>query len=723
MVLILVAWLLIGVLIARMFRRSRPDLGMRWDEILAGEPSAASAPTAGRFAGWFLFGLACVTAALVGLELGRPYYFSQDDVLVGEMPSLLWQCRSLWEGILPEYNPYILLGAPALSEGCGGTYPGLLGSYAIARHVLGNEFAMMEIFAVLHILAGYISTYAASRRVGMGASAAAVGSISFVLSGSVLIMGRSWHAFLPLVVFLPLLVIAVTQLIRAPVSWRWWLGTGLVLGISYHAEFLQVWVYSLMFFALAIVWLVDMRRIPLRRAVAAVPAVLLGIAIAMPLLSVQMKLGSDMARPNGYGCGISDGLLAILLPYPLARAQHPNHWGSSDIQYMGHFYYFGTVMAALCVANVLGLLTGKVRRALLADHVWTVGACVALLLALGPDGGLWPVLGKLPLLGAINNHPFRMMPFVVLFSVLSGGVLLERLLARSQRRRAWEIGIAATVAVLMFYHVGMARPAFYAYGFQPYPRLPEELTTMLQSDRAQPAGRLLSWTTFRSPSPSYALAMPFDLPVVYGLPAFTGYDPVVECKPPYRFADGRLAQSPTEAARAYGIRWGVMHRACERPVYSQNPCMREVEAEVPCDATFRQIGFTRTHAVASQPDLAVKELEQIDPLAFPSGQPANPLPLKLHGGGIDVDVSGLKSRASVVANFLWYPEIKAFADGREIACKRDDWYRIVAEVPAATHTLALRYQAGWAAGFLKALVIASVSICGAVAVAIRRERV
>src|SRR3990170_2562387 len=121
-------------------------------------------------------------------------------------------------------------------------------AYAIARDVLGNEYATVEVFAIFHILAGYAATYWASRLVGMGRMSAFAVSLSFVLSGSVLIMGRSWHTFIPAVLWMPLWVVAVMKMANGPVSWKWFLGTGAVVGIAYHGEFPQIWVYSMGFF-------------------------------------------------------------------------------------------------------------------------------------------------------------------------------------------------------------------------------------------------------------------------------------------------------------------------------------------------------------------------------------------------------------------------------------------------------------------------------------------
>src|SRR5207248_2623522 len=105
---------------------------------------------------WDIVGLVAVVGAFAWLEFRSPYYFVQDDVLMTELPGMLLGCRGAWEGHLPEWSPYTGLGSPLMSEaGASLTYPPLYVSYAIARNVLGDENATMEVFALLHLVAGF----------------------------------------------------------------------------------------------------------------------------------------------------------------------------------------------------------------------------------------------------------------------------------------------------------------------------------------------------------------------------------------------------------------------------------------------------------------------------------------------------------------------------------------------------------------------------------------
>ena len=64
---------------------------------------------------WNLVGWTFLIGGFIGLECSQPYYFTQDDALVGELPGILLGCRSLWEGTFPDWNPSHFLDGSAFS--------------------------------------------------------------------------------------------------------------------------------------------------------------------------------------------------------------------------------------------------------------------------------------------------------------------------------------------------------------------------------------------------------------------------------------------------------------------------------------------------------------------------------------------------------------------------------------------------------------------------------
>ena len=73
---------------------------------------------------WNAVGWLFLIGGFVGLEIMQPYYFTQDDALLGELPGILLGCRSLWEGTFPDWNPYVFMGSPLATIGFWAiTYP------------------------------------------------------------------------------------------------------------------------------------------------------------------------------------------------------------------------------------------------------------------------------------------------------------------------------------------------------------------------------------------------------------------------------------------------------------------------------------------------------------------------------------------------------------------------------------------------------------------------
>jgi hypothetical protein len=674
--------------------------GTKWrDAILADAPGETLSSPRRNWA-WFLAGFLLLGASLFLLEWRQPYYFTQDDALACELPGLLVGCRGVWAGVWPNYNPYSLMGAPLANLGLYSlTYPPTYLAYAIARHVLVNEYATLEVFAVLHLAVGYAVTFGLVRQMRASGAGAAIVALSTVLSGSSLIMGRCWPAFVPLVVWLPILAWGLVRLRRGPVGWLWTAAMGGAMGATFHVGFPQLSLTVAGFFAVAVAVLVLLGEVPLRRAYHALPALLVGVGLALPIALPQVHAAETMGPRGGVGAGLPfpDAWLCMIAPYPLGQAEHPNHWGTFDREYMGQLYFFGTLLGVLFFANALALFTSRFRWSQWRGQIWLFAALFTLLLMAGDAGWLWALLRRLPITSRITSHPFRLLPFFVLFASLAGGLVLERMLRLSTRRGTWELILGVAVGGLLLYHVALARPSFYTYAFQPGAPLPAEMNSILEPTNA-PTGRLMAWSPLRSTHPASAIALSNALPSVYGIPAFHGYDPVVENTFPFTAAAAGFRATPLEAARAYGIRWHLTVRELG-PVRSVTPDVYLMEEKPPFEEAYDVLKPLKLPAVYESGPVLLTELDGVDPLAFAEGHPDQPLPLRMNAAGLDVEVGAAGGEATIV-NFLWRPEMQATVDGAPIPCNHDEWLRMRVEVPLGGKKLELRYAPDWSRGLL-----------------------
>ena len=153
---------------------------------------------------WIVLGLATVAAALAILEWIEPCYFVQDDNFANVLPAVLHGCRSTFPGRVPRLRSLPIDGRAQRRQGSV-LYPPTVVSYAIARWGLGNEYYTLDVFAAMHLLAGYLASFAAARTAGLRPALAFVLGISFTLSGYILLVGRGWHFVVAMVVWMPLL--------------------------------------------------------------------------------------------------------------------------------------------------------------------------------------------------------------------------------------------------------------------------------------------------------------------------------------------------------------------------------------------------------------------------------------------------------------------------------------------------------------------------------------
>jgi hypothetical protein len=655
------------------------------------------------------------------IEFQDPYYFAQDDALVTELPGVVYMCRGLFAGQLPEYNPYNLLGSIGWSSGGGGTYPPVWVAYGISRFVLNDEFATFEVLALMHMIIGYVLTYWLAYRIGMRSPIPMVVALSYIFCGSLLITGRAWHAFHALSMFLPMLSLGIHELFYGKFGYKWIIVQGIAVGLLYHAGFPQAWMLTMILIGFASLWGLVLQQVSWQKYLRLFPMLMIGAGIMFPLYLQQRELTKDLEMISGYGGDINFGLKAIFLPYPLIETFLPNGWGSTYCEYGGHFFYYGSVLAICSLIGLWFVLTsvyGPRLRQVWVSQVWTICGFIALLFCLGDEGKLWILIRQLP--AGLSNHPFRCFTMYVFFACLSGGIVLQAFIRKNRSVSPFAWGIATCCLLLVGYHLLHVRAAFYNYGFRPYPDLAELLKTKL-IDEAPTGTRMVTFAPDRSIDPFYPYALPHSLPCIYGVTALHGYDPLSENKKPMRDARARIDQNPVLGLSEYGVRWATFHeRGVKNPATVDNPLLSPMAKRTLIQ--FRMIPFELVPSMylkylqaelQSKPlqGLPIKESQNVvqlidlgaaKPLCWHQSQPETGIPLKYRYDGFDIDIRDRKepTTGSLTLNFLLYPHHRVWIDGVEKKVGQDNWGRITVELPENAKLIQLRYAPDWFTGFL-----------------------
>jgi len=665
---------------------------------------------------WIGLGLATVAAALAILEWIEPCYFVQDDNFANVLPGILQGCRSIFQGEFPDFDPYQLMGMPSAGKGVFTLlYPPTVVSYALARWTLGNENYTLEVFAGMHLLAGYLASYAAARNVGLRPALAYVLGISFVLSGYILIVGRAWHAVVTLTFWLPVLFCCLESWLQGRANGRWLLATGLAIGGFYYTGFAQYWFYGMILLGLTAAVAVVCGRVAARQLIWPIAASLFGLALLLPTLLVQLEITRGMGeKVANAGKGFEQGLLATIAPFPFSRAEGFMQLPANREQVLEtQWYYAGTVLMTCGFLCLGAILAYRCRRTWLGKHPWTVAAIVALWLGLGREGLLWTFMGNLPVIRAVNHHPHRLMPFFVFFSLIAGGIFLERLLRRTVSRKA-EYLIAAATAVLMLYHASLARNSLWYYGDLPYPKLPQEIAERVLPSENPLAGRVWSYGPFRTGLRGFAYTLPLSLPSAYGAYGFDGYDPIIAARPETQAFLDRFDESPLEASRAYGIRWILV----ANPDYykKERPYWWAVWQN---DFSFSDSGWPEHHREllsaaklqVSREEVSLYELPDASPMAFDRANSRAPLPIEFHGWGAEVATPG-DGKRTIVVNIAARPWLRAACGRQPLESSADEWGRMEVRLPDGVTHFRVFQDLPWRRGVIAAVGLAAATLVG-----------
>jgi|GEM_PF-1340025 len=631
---------------------------------------------------WPWLGFALLAVVLTAIELREPLFFTQDDNRSGALPNMVPGFRAMWSGELPQYNPYLGLGAPMMNRGMDSyTYPPSHLAYGIARFVLRNEVDMFEVWALLHLAAGYWAAYALLRYLGMRPWVAMSGSLAFVLSGAVLIIGRSWQHFIPPVVWQPLMMLMFVRFVRGEVGVKWAAISALIVGMFYHVGFPQAVILTLMPLAFMLGLLLCLKVVPWKRLWWLVPAGLFAAGLCLPLFIPQWRIGSDLPM-DVYGTGIRAGLLNMVVPTPLHNGAVPDFFIRNHPQ-AGQFYYFGSVFAVLALLAVVATVIAKVPRRGWVHACWAVGLLVMLDFNLGHNGLLYPAVLRL---GHANlwHYPWRALSCLVLLAVICGGLMLEGLLREALLPRfvAWSAGVLANLMIV--YHALLPLPSFMDYGFRPFPPMPDDLRALLLTPDSKPNGRVWPEHPTRSTDPNFVMGMGLNYPTYYGVASVKVYDPLHERSPMYRGAMATLKSNFMEGLNAYGVRWVVISTVAGVPGITDKAVPREL-LDLPVRLTL--------------PGVVVREVSNPDPFAFLVADEAKrPLNTTFSHSGVRVDLPPMTKPQDVIVNVLSIEDLTAYVDGVYVDASEDGWGRVKVQVPAGAKVLELRYQPPWARG-------------------------
>lgn len=643
----------------------------------------------GALGGVFLAG------ALTTLEIMSPYYFVQEDTNTIFMPVMIEGLRGFFEeGTFPTWNGFNLMGSATTTFGFYAlTYPPLYFCYAISRYLLGNEYLTLDMLAWLHLLAGYGLACELLRRLGIRAGLSAAASLTFCLLGYNLIDGRSWYYMLPTITYLPALMIALVEMAQGRLGLRWLITTPLAIGLYFHSGNVQMWCYSMAFWGMGLIVIMASKPAGWRLAYPLGIALVAAAALALPLAVPEFLETSKLPRLPIDDNNIAGGLSNLILPWPLVTS--PATW-NDDVN-PGTLYGMGSMFILLFLARCSVIMAAsadaRLTRVMALPIYFTAMAVLSFVLALGSQAYLWDFLSSMPPFLKFRM-PFRLLPIMGFFMIVSGVFMAEGWLRRKPR---WDLEalICVLAIALITFNALHCKVTFDTVTDHPYPTLPENQKP-LQANGYTTVGRIAPLGQLRWYGEGSSLALLLNYPALYRIPVTSGsYAEIPEATvPQYRHALRLYDVSPDDFYAEYGVDYVTIARIQGIPKMEEPPEMAKI------------------HTIAQPQHFTYFEAFNIHnqytkPMAYRESEPQTPLPYHILNNGVDIDIHSLSSREdqAVIANFLYQRWMTAQVDGIPVPIRGDTLGRIAADLTVTGNTLSIRYAPPWYKGSIPALLM------------------
>ena len=272
--------------------------------------------------------------------------------------------------------------------------------------------------------------------------------------------------------------------------------------------------------------------------------------------------------------------------------------------------------------------------------------------------------------------------------------MVQRLTADKLAKQWLEGGSFAVLAILMLYHTGLCRQAFYVWGDSPSYEIPAELTKLLRPD--EQLHRIYPASTSRAPGTGYLQSLNHSFATMAGVASLEGYEPMWQGRAPVKPIADAIEKQPLEILRRYGVEFVVLHRTMHKDELSPNPGVNPVErrAYVP-QAMAVSAALEGQRAVFQNAAVEVFRIDQAEPLARSLQQPNIPLSVTLDGNSIAVKTKDLAGEGQIMVNYLWRPGLVAKSGKINLPIKSDEFGRSIIDVPKDTETVSLNYSINW----------------------------
>lgn len=638
--------------------------------------------SSGRFSKnrWLYAGIIVIVLLFAFLQTQRAYFFTRDDNLVQFLPVLNEAQSQLMDGHLPALNMHQYMGSPILRMGTYAVlYPPMVLSYLISHYLLEDDFALLEVFALLHLLAGYLFTYVLLRHLKVNSLYSFIGGLSFVLSGYAIVYIPAWYYVAPCMVFIPLLtylqyrlnnecnakIIALSAISRA---------------LFFYGGNVQYFVYWLMFETILFAYLFTKTNSRSKYLESNFISLLITIILVLPLgLLIAANAADSYERSEHFldisGLNPHEGVLGMLFPAPISYTTHHLGW---DSPYESQVFYFGSVIMFALVIGLLLCIKMYGKKSWKKVPIFFYLGVLSLWLSMGYKGGLYLLTILVPVLNKFR-YPLKFTLFTTFFFIVAGVIFLYWLVKKldHQKRRRVSLIIVVVFFLLIVYHLFLcSKLGIVVVGEGP----PEIIDDYFERN----SGRVITVFSDETIDKWYAemREVPEDFKfgrwlnsnfaTYFGYYHYSGYEPLRSKQTANAIGVGayaRIKKLNKTKLNFHGVRYVIVP---EEERYK----FRSLE------------GMPITYA---NENLLVLENQGAKPFVFSENQKINIGEIKFLHNGLSFNVSA-KQIGNVTINLLAHPQYEIRVDGKKTIFEADKYERINVVVPAGNYEVIVEYK-------------------------------
>ncbi|MFH1150977.1 MAG: DUF6541 family protein [Actinomycetota bacterium] len=380
------------------------------------------------------------------------------DFLRQFYPARVYAADMLSQGTFPLWSPYVLAGQPYFASfQTAMLYPpnlGVLGLYAAFGLSWGLKVQCA--FVVFHLWLAGIFTYLLARDLEVGRAGSAVAAVTFMFAGFMTahaghINQVSSAAWMPLVFLLFNRALSRKKLGYA-------VGAGVAMAVALLAGHLQ----SVFYLCCLLLGLVVFKAVQHHRSDPHTCGLFMGLGLLAVTVALAAGLAAAQLVPTYELIGMST---RSHIPYAIAQGGSlprwqtvnllfPHFFGSSPESYFGGWAMWETYGYFGIVALALGVVAWLRRRKGWVIFFWAV-LVLAIILAWGPDGGLFTLLYNARLFFNRFHDPARILVVVGFAGAMLAGFGADHLTSvvdepeKVRFRSAIHVVIAVAVTVLL----------------------------------------------------------------------------------------------------------------------------------------------------------------------------------------------------------------------------------------------------------------------------------